>query len=164
MADLDRWPSTVIDRLFETHLTVADLDRSVTFYRDVVGLELAYNVPSRQAAFLWIGAPGRAMLGLWAAGAAPQRTSLHIALATSVEEVLAAPSALQSVGVTPLDFDGRPTHEPIVIAWMPAAAIYFKDPDGHLLEYIAMLDGPARPEDGVMPWSSWPHRQPHARE
>jgi lactoylglutathione lyase len=27
--------------LFETHLTVTDLDRSVSFYRDVVGLPIA---------------------------------------------------------------------------------------------------------------------------
>ena len=30
------------DCLFESHLDVRDLDRSITFYRDVVGLELAY--------------------------------------------------------------------------------------------------------------------------
>ena len=49
---------------------------------------------------------------------------------------------LRSAGITPLDFDGRLTDEPVVLAWMPAASIYFHDPDGHLLEYIAML-----PED-----------------
>ena len=27
--------------LFETHLTVSDLDRSIAFYRDVVGLQPA---------------------------------------------------------------------------------------------------------------------------
>ena len=26
---------------------------------------------------------------------------------------------------------------------MPAAAVYFRDPDGHLIEYLAMFDGPA---------------------
>lgn len=36
---------------------------------------------------------------------------------------------------------------------MPAAAVYFRDPDGHQLEYLAMLDGPARPESGIAPWS-----------
>jgi catechol 2,3-dioxygenase-like lactoylglutathione lyase family enzyme len=29
--------------LFESHLTVADMPRSIAFYRDVVGLELAYR-------------------------------------------------------------------------------------------------------------------------
>jgi hypothetical protein len=36
---------------------------------------------------------------------------------------------------------------------MPAAAIYFRDPDGHMLEYLAMLEGPARPELGIVNWS-----------
>jgi hypothetical protein len=36
---------------------------------------------------------------------------------------------------------------------MPAAAIYFHDPDRHQLEYLAMLDSPARPELGIVPWS-----------
>jgi lactoylglutathione lyase len=31
------------------------------------------------------------------------------------------------------------TAEPSVIGWMPAAAVYFRDPDGHLLEYLPML-------------------------
>jgi lactoylglutathione lyase len=57
--------------LFETHLTVADLARSVAFYRDVVGLPVALELPER----------------------------------------------------------------------------------GHLLEYLAMLEGPARPELGIVPWS-----------
>jgi catechol 2,3-dioxygenase-like lactoylglutathione lyase family enzyme len=30
--------------LFETHLTVSDLPRSIAFYRDVVGLQLALEV------------------------------------------------------------------------------------------------------------------------
>jgi lactoylglutathione lyase len=46
-------------------------------------------------------------------------------------------------------------HEPSVIGWMPAAAVYFRDPDGHLLEYLAMLDEPARPAAGIVPWSQW---------
>jgi lactoylglutathione lyase len=51
--------------LFETHLTVADLDRSTAFYRGVVGLTLAHAVPERGAAFFWTGAAGESMLGLW---------------------------------------------------------------------------------------------------
>jgi hypothetical protein len=32
---------------------------------------------------------------------------------------------------------------------------YFRDPDGHLLDYLAMLDGNPRPECGVVSWSRW---------
>jgi len=30
-------------------------------------------------------------------------------------------------------------NEPSVIGWMPSAQIYFRDPDGHMLELISIL-------------------------
>lgn len=141
--------------LFETHLTVSDLDRSVAFYRDVVGLPLGLTLPQRGAAFFWIGEAGKAMLGLWAIGSAPIALSLHVAFTTSLEDVLDASDRLRALGVTPLSFHGTETTEPSVIGWMPAAAVYFRDPDGHLLEYLAMLDEQPEPERGVTTWSEW---------
>jgi lactoylglutathione lyase len=139
--------------LFETHLTVADPQRSMAFYRDVVGLPVALELPERGAVFHWIGAPGKAMLGLWSIGSAPMNMQLHLAFDVALDDVLAAPAALRERGVQPLSFFAEPADEPSVIGWMPAAAAYFRDPDGHLLEYLAMLDGPARPELGIVPWS-----------
>jgi lactoylglutathione lyase len=141
--------------LFETHLTVSDVDRSVGFYRDVVGLPLALRLPERGAAFLWIGEPGRAMLGLWSLGSAPMGMTLHLAFDTALDDVLDAPRRLESLGVEPLSFFGEPAREPSVIGWMPAAAVYFRDPDGHQLEYLAMLEEDPRPELGIVPWSEW---------
>lgn len=141
--------------LFETHLTVSDLDRSVAFYRDVVGLPLGLTLPQRGAAFFWIGEAGKAMLGLWAIGSAPIALSLHVAFTTSLEDVLDASDRLRALGVTPLSFHGTETTEPSVIGWMPAAAVYFRDPDGHLLEYLAMLNEQPEPERGVTTWSEW---------
>ena len=86
--------------------------------------------------------------------------SLHIALRVSLRDVLAACDALRSGGVTPLSFFGNETSEPSVIGWMPAAAVYFRDPDGHLIEYLAMLEEPARPERGIVPWSDWTSDEP----
>lgn len=139
--------------LFETHLTVADLERSVTFYRDVVGLPVAYEVRKRGAAFHWVGQPGRGMLGLWSIGSAPMSMRLHVAFDIALAEVRSAPGHLRANGIQPLSFFGEPTDEPSVIGWMPAAAVYFHDPDGHLLEYIAMLDGAPKPDLGIVPWS-----------
>ena len=150
--------TTKVHGLFEAHLTVANLERSIAFYRDQVGLELAHVVPERQAAFFWIGAPGRGMLGLWAAGSNPQKTMMHVAFAAALEDILRAPRTLESTGIVALDFNGRPTHEAVVLAWMPAASIYFQDPDGHLLEYIAMLAERPRPDEGVVPWHQWIRR------
>ena len=141
--------------LFETHLTASDLGRSVTFYREVVGLPLALELPERGAAFFWIGAPGEAMLGLWSLGSAPVGLSLHLAFKATLDDVLGACARLRSLGVTPLSFDAIETAEPSVIGWMPAAAVYFRDPDGHLLEYLAMLDEPARRERGIVTWAHW---------
>jgi lactoylglutathione lyase len=141
--------------LFETHLTVADLARSTAFYRDVVGLPVALELPERGAAFLWIGAPGRAMLGLWSMGSAPMGLRLHLAFSAALSDVLAAPAGLRAAGITPLSFDGDETDEPSVLGWMPAAAVYFRDPDDHQVEYLAMLDEPPRPEAGIVPWSAW---------
>jgi lactoylglutathione lyase len=139
--------------LFETHLTVSDLDRSVTFYRDVVGLPVALEVPERGAAFHWIGKAGQAMLGLWSIGSAPMNMQLHIAFDMALADVLAAPAHLLASGIQPLSFYGEPASEPSLIGWMPAAAVYFRDPDNHMLEYLAMLEGPPQPELGIVPWS-----------
>ncbi|MGX9965573.1 VOC family protein [Roseomonas sp. F4] len=142
--------------LFETHLNVRDLDRSVAFFfRHVVGLEPAHVVEHRAAAFLWIGGRGHAMLGLWAGSSSPNAMKLHIAFALPLEEVLAAPARLRAAGVEPLDFFAQPTQESTVLTWMPAASVYFRDPDGHSIEVLAMLDEAPRPELGNIPWSEW---------
>jgi lactoylglutathione lyase len=139
--------------LFETHLTVSDLDRSVAFYRDIVGLPLALEVPDRGAAFFWIGGRGESMLGLWSLGSAPLGLTLHVAFKTPLADVLGACDRLRALGVTPLSFFATETDEPSVIGWMPAAAVYLRD--GHLLEYLAMLDEQPRPDRGIVPWSEW---------
>src|SRR5436309_16061008 len=152
MASSERIP---VRGLFESHLSVTDLDRSLAFYRDVVGLETAFEVPERGAAFLWIGPGKQSMLGLWTLGSAPLGMKLHIAFAADLADVLAAPERLAAAGVTPLSFFLEPANEPSVIAWMPAASVYFLDPDGNQLEYLAMLDEAPDPERGILNWSEW---------
>lgn len=141
--------------LFESHLTVSDLDRAMAFYERTLGLELARAFPQRRVAFYWLGRPGEAMLGLWETGSSPQRMSLHLAFKVDLPDLLAACERLRAAGVEPRDFDGQPTSEPVALAWMPAAAVYFHDPDGNLLEYLSMLSDAPRPDLGVVPWSRW---------
>ena len=45
--------------------------------------------------------------------------------------------------------------EPMVFAWMPAISIYFNDPDGHSLEFISILDGESKPENGILTYEKW---------
>jgi lactoylglutathione lyase len=142
--------------LFEAHLTVSDLDRSIGFYRDVLGLPLAQRIPARQVAFFWVPSSDQAMLGLWSIGTSPLRMRLHIAFRVELAQVFESVAALRRAGLTPLDSGGgSPIDEPQVLCWMPAASVYFDDPDGHSLEFICMLDETPRPELGRVSWSEW---------
>ncbi len=146
-----------ISGLYESHLTVSDLDRSIAFYRDIVGLELAHTVPSRHAAFFWIGGRERSMLGLWSIHSSPVRLRLHIAFQTGLDQVIRSVAVLRANGIVPRAGGGGPElDEPVVFPWMPAASVYFDDPDGHSLEYIALLPDAPRPDiAGAMPLSAW---------
>jgi lactoylglutathione lyase len=145
-----------IQGLWETHLTVANLDRSIEFYRDVVGLTLAHTVPERHAAFFWIGQPRQAMLGLWSIHTSPMAMRLHYAFQVTIDDVKASVAALKRAGLEPLaGGGGRVIDEPEVIPWIPSASVYFKDPDGHSLEFIAMLPEPPQPRMGRLMLSDW---------
>jgi catechol 2,3-dioxygenase-like lactoylglutathione lyase family enzyme len=136
-----------INGLYESHLTVTDLPRSIAFYRDIVGLELAHTIPARAVAFFWVGARDRSMLGLWSIQSSPIRLRLHVAFQTDLDDLQRSIRALRSNGVVPRDGGGgAEIDEPIVLPWMPAASVYFDDPDGHSLEYISILPGYARPD------------------
>ena len=43
----------------------------------------------------------------------------------------------------------------MVFARMPAIAIYFNDPDGHILEFIAILPGKPSSGLGVITYEEW---------
>ena len=128
--------------LYETHLAVADTAVSQSFYTQVVGLEFAHRDRTRDIVFLWAGDQKRSMLGLWG----PSTTyggdfhRSHLAFAVSLEELVASGEKLRRHGVICQDFNGKQTDEPSVIGWMPSAQLYFRDPDGHSVEFIALLD------------------------
>lgn len=147
-----------IKSIFEVHLSVSDRKRATRFYQDVLGFELAADIERRDITFLWMGKRGSRMLGLWGP-VCPNppitRGQSHFAMEIPVEDFAKAIQDLKAKGVNPLDFDKNPTDEPIVLAWMPAISVYFDDPDGNSLEFIAMLDEEPNSELGVLKLSEW---------
>jgi catechol 2,3-dioxygenase-like lactoylglutathione lyase family enzyme len=147
--------TSMILGLFETHIDVADLDRARRFYSENLGLELGLLDQERRVAFYWVGPRGESMLGLWEKPAG-QILPQHFAFRATVEDVLThAVPYLKQRGLEPRNFLDDGGERPMVFGWMPALAIYFRDPDGHSLEFIAMLPDEPRPEVGVVSWEEW---------
>jgi lactoylglutathione lyase len=142
--------------LYETHLPVQSTEASRKFYVDVVLLEFAYRDPGRDIVFLWIGKDRRSVLGLWGPtttyGSNPRKC--HFAIALPLPELLAAGIRLKALGISTRNFAGEETTEPSVIGWMPSAQLYFRDIDGHSLEFIALLDDTPAP-DFIGSLSAW---------
>lgn len=145
----------MIKGLFETHIYVENLERSIDFYSNILGLTQCHYEEERRIAFFWIGKPQEAMLGIWEKPKA-EIDIRHFAFRCEVADVLdKSVSFLQQHNLKPYNFLKSDDAAPMVFAWMPAVAIYFNDPDGHALEFIAILPGDARPELGVISYESW---------
>ena len=149
----------MITGLFETHINVSNLEASMAFYEETLGLELGEKEEGRRVAFYWVGGHGEAMLGLWEKPA-EQVAQQHFAFRANLEHIRHhAVSYLRERDLTPRNFLNDGTERPMVFAWMPALAIYFRDPDGHSLEFISMLPGKPQPELGVISWEAWQARK-----
>jgi catechol-2,3-dioxygenase len=144
----------MIKGLYETHVQVSNLENSIQFYTEVLGLEFAHHDETRPIAFLWIGKNKEAMLGLW-----EQKENLqtrHFAFSADKEDILNySVEFLKNKNLKPYNFLKDGIDEPMVFAWMPALAIYFNDPDGNQLEFISILEGEGKTELGVISYEEW---------
>ena len=117
-------------RIGHVHLKVADLDRALRFYRDVLGLELTQRIGSR-AAFLSAGGYHHHIgLNTWESldGAPPPRgtTGLyHVAILYPSRAALA--DALRRVQDAGIPLDGAADHG-------VSEALYLRDPDDNGVE------------------------------
>ncbi|SED01763.1 lactoylglutathione lyase [Streptomyces sp. 2231.1] len=134
-------------------LNVTDLDRSLAFYRDVLGFALLAEGKEDDRRYAFLGDGGdQPVLTLWQQARAPYeggRAGLHhLALAAdSVDRVREYETALRAAGV---DF----AHEGVVAHREGSASggIFFHDPDGTRLE----ISVPHGAEDTPAPHGSAP--------
>jgi catechol 2,3-dioxygenase len=117
-------------RIGHVHLKVADLDRALKFYRDVLGLELTQRFGS-QAAFLSAGGYHHHIgLNTWeSAGGSPPppgTTGLyHVAILYPTRALLA--DALRRLLAADIPLDGAADHG-------VSEALYLRDPDDNGVE------------------------------
>ena len=90
-------------------------------------------------------------------GNEPQGAGHHptFAFEINLADIGRTVAAAKQRGIELRNFFGQITDVPSVFGWMPAASIYFNDPDGHLLEFLAKLPGKRRPEIGVVSLHEW---------
>jgi len=117
-------------RIGHTHLKVADLERALGFWRDVLGFEVTQRM-GRQAAFLSAGGYHHHIgLNTWeSAGGSPPppgTTGLyHVAILYPSRAALA--DALRRVIAAGIELDGAADHG-------VSEALYLHDPDGNGVE------------------------------
>lgn len=149
---LSKQERSIIQGLYETHLDVKDIERSVAFYQKL-GLKL--GIQHAKGAFFWVTKPQEQMLALWQAPQEQPMIQRHLGFQISLESLLAAEAWLKERGIPLVPNFGREPIEPIVHPWMPAATVYFEDPDGHSIKLLAMLPGEPRQMPGVLYYSEW---------
>ena len=145
----------MIKGIYETHINVTNLEKSMDFYKNVLGLTQCSYPDTRRIAFFWVGKPQEYMLGLWEKPK-EEVVKMHFAFRCDKEDILdKSVSFLKERNLKPYNFlkDGREI--PLVFAWMPALAIYFDDPDGHCLEFISIFEGEPNRELGIITYEEW---------
>ena len=131
----------MIQGLYEAHLPVSNLNKSVQFYSGL-GLELAWK--DEDTAFFWIEKE-KSWIGLWQGE--EYKTSYHpslkhIAFRVSYEDLKNSLNWLQKNNIEPVPFGTRDSINPFVRPNQGNASVYFNDPDGNSLELISFIDVP----------------------
>ncbi|HSR42285.1 MAG TPA: VOC family protein [Longimicrobiales bacterium] len=155
--------------LYEVHLPVRSVARSVQFYVEKLGFRVGTTDGDRGALLRYARDGTRWMLGLFRVDEVVHRhpAEYHVALRVPEQQVDRMIGYLRDRDIEPL----HPVHaplqgvmgEPIVHGWMPAAAVFFRDPDGHLLELVAELDEEPRPDFVYRTLTEWREEAPGHR-
>jgi catechol 2,3-dioxygenase len=139
-------------RIGHVHLKVADLDRAIAFYRDVLGFTVTQRYGA-QAAFLGAGGYHHHIgLNTWESAGAPPAPPGHPGLyhtAVLFPDRRALAQALARVIAARVPLDGAADHG-------VSEAIYFRDPDGNGVEIYRDRDPADWPRlpDGTLAMSN----------
>ena len=115
-----------INGLYEVAIRVKSLPRAETFYREVLGLQLAIRDPKRPMLFLRVGADAGMLVLQEDPG---EFLKLHFAFTIADGDIERAAAVLRERGLA--------VRGPVFHEWIPARSVYFADPDGHDLELCA---------------------------
>jgi len=120
--------------LFELVLEVTDLEGSVTFYRDRLGMAVVERWPEPRPG-VWMAMGENEVLGLWprasggpGVGLYGSRGGSHVHFALFVE-----PGTFEQ-WLTALQADGVPVHGPNDFGASGNRSLYVDDPDGNVVE------------------------------
>ncbi|MFF4354285.1 VOC family protein [Streptomyces sp. NPDC001530] len=133
-------------------VNVTDLDRSLAFYRDVLGFGVIGEGKEEERRYAFLGEGGSPVLTLWQQAQQSYDTDRaglhHLALEVdSVDQVREYETALRSYGVD-FAYEGVVAHR----EGSASGGIFFHDPDGTRLEIYA----PSGAEDAPVPSASAP--------
>ncbi len=127
---------SAVKALGEIALRVEDLEAMTTFYEDVVGLELMKRFDHSSFFRIAEGYGGHTqILALFDRSEetgykgldAERTTSDHFAFAIALEDFEREKERLEALGVS-LEFSNH--------AWVHWRSLYFKDPEGHSVEFV----------------------------
>lgn len=146
----------MIEGIFETHINVKDYEQSVLFYKQLPGLELFYTNEERKTAFFWVGGKGNGMLGIRENYPSNLVQRQHFAIKTDVDTLLTIKAELIAQNIPVTNFYNDDIDDLYVFTFMPAVSFYITDPDGHSVEYLAMLpDSKVEFEEEIMLWQDY---------
>lgn len=133
----------MIEGIFEVHLPVSNLERSIDFYKS---LGLKYSWRDEETAFFWVEEK-KSQLGLWEGKEVetPYHPSLrHLAFRVKYEDLKNSVNWLNSLGIEPVPFSKGRTADPFIRPWTGNGSVYFQDPDGNSLELMCTVEVPEK--------------------
>ena len=114
--------------VYEVAVRVKDLSKAEPFYREVLGLEVGIRDEKRHWLFLRAGGDAGMVVLQEDKGEWPLQ---HFAFTLDEADIERAASMLRERGV---EVEGPVFHQ-----WMSSTSLYFRDPDGHDLELLALV-------------------------